>query len=110
MSNVTMSGAIPWDAWLKLNNISRGYGYKLLRDGHGPRLILIGTKKYVSPAANADWHAAEEERALSVEALAEAEARRALFTSYGKEAAKSPRHPSQTRQGPRKLKRKERAK
>lgn len=101
---MSMSGALPWHAWLKLNNISSGYGYKLLHQGRGPRLILIGNKKYVSPAANADWHAAEEERAQSAEARAEAEARRAQFSEYGKRAAKSPSHPAVTRQGPKKLK------
>ena len=102
-NNTMTGGAIPWQMWLELNHLSRSYGFKLLRERRGPRLILIGQKKYVSPAAQRDWLIAEEERANSDEMRATLAARKVLCSERGKLSAQHPNHPSVTKLGRRKL-------
>jgi predicted DNA-binding transcriptional regulator AlpA len=46
-----------------LHRISRCYFYKLLKNGHGPRVIKIGARTLVSVEAAADWRREHESAA-----------------------------------------------
>ena len=44
------------DEFLVRNRISRGFFYKLLKQGNGPRVMRPGGRTLISAAAERDWH------------------------------------------------------
>lgn len=90
----TPSGAMTYQEFLKRNSLSKSTGFKLLRDGRAPKLIVIGWRKLVTPEAEREWHAQEQERAASAEAQLEYVRRQEHLSELGKLAARSPDHPS----------------
>jgi hypothetical protein len=43
-----------------LHRISRGYFYKILKQGLGPRIMTVGGRKLISHEAAADWRRERE--------------------------------------------------
>ena len=46
--------------FVRLHRISRAHFYALVRQGKGPRLMRLGTRRLVSAEAAADWRKAME--------------------------------------------------
>ena len=44
------------DEFLVRNRISRGFFYKLLKQGNGPRVMRPGGRTLISAEAERDWH------------------------------------------------------
>ena len=49
--------------WCALRKISRSMFYKLEARGRAPRTHYVGTRRLISPSADADWLAAREAEA-----------------------------------------------
>jgi len=47
-------------AFCEAHDISRGYLYKLWRDGQGPRRMKVGRRTYISGDAAAEWRSRME--------------------------------------------------
>jgi hypothetical protein len=41
--------------WCRFRDISRTRGYRLLKEGRGPRILSVGKKRIVTPEADAEW-------------------------------------------------------
>jgi len=50
----------PFDEWCRRRVGSRSTGYALLRNGSGPKTYVVGTRRYVSGAADREWVQARE--------------------------------------------------
>ncbi len=54
-------GADSIDVFCKDHDISRGFFYKLLKEGKAPRIIKVGRRTLISKEAAADWRRDMEE-------------------------------------------------
>lgn len=44
-----------FEDWCRRRGLSRSKGYALLRDGTGPKTYLVGSRRFVSSAADRAW-------------------------------------------------------
>jgi hypothetical protein len=56
-------GSKPFPEWCGFRGISTQMGYKLRREGRGPRVDYVGRKPTVSGEAEAEWHQARQNEA-----------------------------------------------
>ena len=53
------------DEFCQAERISRVLFYKLLKEGRGPRIMKVGNRTTISPAARVEWHALMEAQAAT---------------------------------------------
>lgn len=60
-TDIAEKSALTIEDFAELHSISRGYVYKLINQGRGPRLMKVGRRTLISRESAAEWRRAMEQ-------------------------------------------------
>jgi hypothetical protein len=65
-----MSGSFTAEGWRNHRGVSKWQQYQMWRSGTGPRFYMVGTRRFITAEADAEWVQRQEELTQSAEAKA----------------------------------------